>query len=164
MIIWNIFNPKGVQFMQFLAVFMILGIGADDVFVLNDAFQQAKAALRSGGRAAPVASIFRLAYRRAFSAMFATTATTGLSFLFGITNAVPAIRDFCVFAAIIVLCDFLLCVTFFASSVVFFERFMKGKKFCCGGGDAQPERCCQPGCCFGGLRLVWNKATKKNAS
>jgi preprotein translocase subunit SecF len=162
-LIWSIFNPKGVQFMQLLAVFMILGIGADDVFVLNDAWQQAKAALLEEGKnegAASVSRIFRFAYRRAFSAMLATTATTSLAFLFGIMNAVPAIRDFCIFAAIIVICDFLFCITFFAASVAFFERYMKGKKFCCGGGDAEPGKCCQPGCCFGGVRILWTRVAK----
>merc|ERR1719316_2014363 len=44
-LVWKIIMPDGVGFLQFLTIFMILGIGADDVFVLLDAWKQARFAL-----------------------------------------------------------------------------------------------------------------------
>jgi len=43
LILWYLVDGgKGVQFLQFLTMFMILGIGADDVFVFVDAWNQNK--------------------------------------------------------------------------------------------------------------------------
>merc|ERR1719324_1106307 len=68
---WCMYDTNGLQFLQVLAVFMILGIGADDCFVLMDAWKQAKHELDQGGQEASVVDIFVTAYRRAFFAMFA---------------------------------------------------------------------------------------------
>jgi predicted RND superfamily exporter protein len=159
-IMWAAIDSRGMQFMQFLAIFMILGIGADDVFVLYDAWTQAKQELEADGSKPEVHQIFIMAYRRAFSAMFTTTATTAWAFLFGILNPIPSISSFCVFAAMVVIFDFLWCITLTASAIAFFERFMRGHKFACFGDKPEPGTCCQPGCCWGCMRIIWQKVTK----
>merc|ERR1719388_565655 len=85
---WCMYDTNGLQFLQVLAVFMILGIGADDCFVLMDAWKQAKHELDQGGQEASVVDFF---------AMFATTMTTAVAFLLGITSPVGFIRDFSIF-------------------------------------------------------------------
>lgn len=153
-LVWSFINQQGVQFLQFLAVFMILGIGADDTFVLNDAYKQAKHELAEVGDVSHL-NVFCLAYRRAFSAMLATTLTTALAFFFGILNPIPAIADFCIFACIIVIWDFLFCITMFAACVAFNGRYLEGNRCLCCGGKPEPGTCCQPGCCWGGTRILW---------
>jgi len=150
-LVWNLVNPDGVSFLQFLSIFMILGIGADDVFVLLDAWKQAR--LATEGKGDPD-QVFAMAYRRAFSAMLTTTTTTGAAFCFGAFSPIPLVSHFCLFAAIVVIFDFIWCITFFASSLRVFERFFMGRSCCCGGASRPAGRCGGPGCCWGGLRVV----------
>jgi len=155
--IWDsLINQQGVQFLQLIAVFMILGIGADTIFVLNDTFKQVKHELQ-GVPGITRIHIFSVTYRRAVSAMLATTMTTSLAFFFGIFNPIPVIADFCIFACIIVISNFLYCITFGAACVAFQDRFMAGHLCCCCGGAPAPGSCGSPGCCFGGTRKVFRK-------
>eukprot|EP00927_Polykrikos_kofoidii_P029474 TRINITY_DN2548_c0_g2_i3.p1 TRINITY_DN2548_c0_g2~~TRINITY_DN2548_c0_g2_i3.p1 ORF type:complete len:1131 (-),score=131.89 TRINITY_DN2548_c0_g2_i3:175-3567(-) len=159
-IIWSWIDDSGVTFVQALAVFMMLGIGADDVFVLFDAWRQAKDSTGAAeGETANVCDIFVVAYRRSFSAMLATTATTSIAFVTGVTIQIPVIRDFCIFAAIIVTVDFVLCITLFAAGVAFWERYMHGHSWGCCGSKPERGAFCQDGCCFGLTRMCWQKVT-----
>ncbi|CAK0901789.1 unnamed protein product [Prorocentrum cordatum] len=150
-LVWKFIRPDGVGFLQFLTIFMILGIGADDIFVLVDAWKQAPVALDGMGT---TADTFALGYRRAFSAMLTTTATTGAAFFFGAFNPVPAVSHFCLFACIVVVFDFLWCVSFFASSLCVYERFFMGHPCLCFGPQKPAGSCGGPGCCWGGFRRL----------
>jgi len=153
-LLWKFISPDGVSQLQFLSIFMILGIGADDVFVLLDAWKQARVALDGSGTPPQV---FAMAYRRAFSAMLTTTSTTCAAFIFGSFSEIPAVSSFCLFAGIVVIFDFLWCIAFFASSIPVYERFFMGKSCCCVGAPRAPGSCCGPGCCWGGLRALRSK-------
>eukprot|EP00927_Polykrikos_kofoidii_P029472 TRINITY_DN2548_c0_g2_i1.p1 TRINITY_DN2548_c0_g2~~TRINITY_DN2548_c0_g2_i1.p1 ORF type:complete len:1153 (-),score=132.17 TRINITY_DN2548_c0_g2_i1:175-3291(-) len=159
-IIWSWINDGGVTVIQLIAVFLILGIGADDIFVLFDAWRQAKDSTGAAeGETANVCDIFVVAYRRSFSAMLATTATTSIAFVTGVTIQIPVIRDFCIFAAVLVAFDFVMCITLFAAGVAFWERYMHGHRWGCCGSKAERDTFCQDGCCFGLTRMGWQKLT-----
>jgi predicted RND superfamily exporter protein len=151
MLAWHFINGNGITSLQFLVIYMILGIGADDVFVLLDAWKQARCAL---GKEASTTQVFALGYRRAFSAMLTTTFTTGAAFLFGAFSPIPMVAHFCVFAALVVIFDYIWCVSFFASAVCVYERYFEGHTCCC-MGTAVPGKCGGPGCCWGGIRVMW---------
>eukprot|EP00927_Polykrikos_kofoidii_P053775 TRINITY_DN48336_c0_g1_i1.p1 TRINITY_DN48336_c0_g1~~TRINITY_DN48336_c0_g1_i1.p1 ORF type:complete len:1250 (+),score=207.73 TRINITY_DN48336_c0_g1_i1:128-3751(+) len=153
--IWEFINGGGVTFMQLLAIFMILGIGADDVFVFVDAWKQVRSELTD---TFPRLTIFVIAYRRARGAMAATTFTTCAAFLFGATVKIAGVRSFCIFGALVVFFDYLWCITLFCASVPFFERYFEGYVFtsCC-RTKTSPGVCCQGGFCWGLLRIVWRK-------
>ena len=88
--------------LQVLAVYVILGIGADDIFVLYDAFQQAP---RRHGPAARL----EWALKRAVSAMTTTSFTTGAAFVMSALSPITNIKVFGIFASLLVLVNFLLC-------------------------------------------------------
>jgi hypothetical protein len=153
-----------IAFLQIMVIYIILGIGADDVFVFHDAWEQSRfqnfalgpdAKPRGGGSCGDLLlKRFAWTYRRAFNAMFVTTATTMGSFLCGAMSPIPFVRDFCVFAAIVVLVDYLFCVSFFASATMVNERFFKHSLCCCCGPEQAKGKCCGPGVCFGCVRSV----------
>ena len=86
--------------LQVLAVYVILGIGADDIFVLFDAFQQAPTQHGSAYR-------LSWALRRAVSAMTVTSLTTFAAFLVTALSPITNIKVFGIFASVLVLTNFL---------------------------------------------------------
>ncbi|CAE7207680.1 DISP1 [Symbiodinium sp. CCMP2456] len=135
-----------------LVIYMILGIGADDVFILYDAWLQSA---HADGVSHSRTTRFCWAYRRSVGAMLVTTLTTCGSFFIGATSPLPLVQSFCIFAAVVVLVDYLFCISFFASAVLVYEDWMKGVGYCCsccGIPLREPGTCLGPGCCFGGLR------------
>mmetsp|Transcript_34054 Transcript_34054/g.77651 ORF Transcript_34054/g.77651 Transcript_34054/m.77651 type:complete len:1269 (+) Transcript_34054:62-3868(+) len=160
-LIWYFINSDGITSMQTLCLFMILGIGADDVFVMFDAWKQYCAAHADTG--ASRVAVFATAYRRALGAMAATTFTTAAAFFFGMFSRIDAIKNFCIFAAVVVVFDFLWCITLLAASVAFYERYVQGRRVCFGKNEAKPGECCQAGFCFGGVRLLWRKLLRTPA-
>lgn len=77
------------------------------------------------------------------------------SFFIGATSPLPLVQSFCIFAAVVVLVDYLFCISFFASAVLVYEEWIKGFGYCfrcCGIELREAGTCLGPGCCFGGLR------------
>jgi len=144
MSLWTVICRQQIQFFQMLTVYMILGIGADDAFILNDAWIQAPF---MGGEEVEGHWTWRFAwaYKRSFKAMAITTATTCGSFLIGACSPLPQVRDFCIFAAIVVFVDWVFCETFFASALVLNDRYLA-----CGRRKGE---CMGPGCCCGLCRV-----------
>eukprot|EP00928_Gymnodinium_smaydae_P032963 TRINITY_DN23744_c0_g2_i3.p1 TRINITY_DN23744_c0_g2~~TRINITY_DN23744_c0_g2_i3.p1 ORF type:complete len:1014 (+),score=160.44 TRINITY_DN23744_c0_g2_i3:2369-5410(+) len=153
--LWTVILQQRITGLQFLVVFMILGIGADDVFIVYDAWQQSAHAGKEVTR--HWVTRFAWAYRRSFSAMLVTTSTTCGSFVIGATSPLPSVQSFCIFAAVVVFVDWLFCITFFASSLVVYEKHFKGIACCCrccGMESAAPGKVCGPGCCWGVPRAI----------
>eukprot|EP00945_MAST-04E_sp_MAST-4E-sp1_P000986 g986.t1 len=95
--------------LQVLAVYVILGIGADDIFVLYDAFMQAPS--EGGVDGFTLAHRISWAMRRAVSAMSATSITTFFAFVVTAVSPVINIRCFGMFAGLMVIFNFLLSIT-----------------------------------------------------
>eukprot|EP00929_Paragymnodinium_shiwhaense_P047960 TRINITY_DN2431_c0_g1_i1.p1 TRINITY_DN2431_c0_g1~~TRINITY_DN2431_c0_g1_i1.p1 ORF type:complete len:1248 (-),score=317.11 TRINITY_DN2431_c0_g1_i1:185-3928(-) len=165
--LWTVILQQQITFLQMLVLYMILGIGADDVFVLYDAWQQSK--VQPENISGSFSTRFAWAYRRAFWAMAVTTSTTCGSFVIGATSPLPQVRDFCIFAAVVVLVDYIFCITFFASAIVVYEKHFVGvacnfgcccpsicSKFC-QVSLREPGRCFGPGMCWGCCRMTCTK-------
>jgi len=171
MCLWTVVMRQKISSLQPLVVYMILGIGADDVFIVYDAWQQS--ALQGPEVSGHWSSRFAWAYRRSFSAMMVTTATTCGSFVIGAFSPLPSVSDFCFFAGVVVFVDWIFCITFFASALVVYERFFKGSACCCricGMKAPQPGKCLGPGCCWGCCRAMitrggtdWSKMSKPSS-
>lgn len=152
MCLWVLILRQKIFWYQMLVIYMILGIGADDVFILYDAWLQSA---HTEGVSHSRTTRFCWAYRRSVGAMLVTTLTTCGSFFIGATSPLPLVQSFCIFAAVVVLVDYLFCISFFASAVLVYEEWMKGVGYCCrccGIPLREPGTCLGPGCCFGGLR------------
>ena len=78
------------------AVFVVLGIGADDIFIITDAFKQSFALLPT---ITTLDQRMSWVLRRAVPAMGITSVTTAAAFAANGITAVPAIRMFGFFSA-----------------------------------------------------------------
>ena len=114
-----------IQIMQQLVIFVMLGIGADDVFVYTDAWNQSKDLI-------PVSPLddadsivqkrVAFAYRRAFTAIFNTSFTTAAAFLSTAISGLIPISTFGIFAALCVIMNFALVLTVTPAIVVIHHR------------------------------------------
>jgi predicted RND superfamily exporter protein len=115
-----VFQIKLFGVLQVAGIFIILGIGADDVFILTDALKQVKSSKFMSREER---------FARAFSSSFTTMLTTSMttSFAFGMTIFinVPTIRFMGVFAMIMVLCNFIMVCTVYLSCLVLWDKYIK---------------------------------------
>jgi predicted RND superfamily exporter protein len=140
---WGCFNQKYLGFLTVMMIFVILGIGADDVFVLVDAWKQSGL---QPGIGDDLQVRFCYAYRRARDAMMVTTMTTFFGFFAAGLSNVPSVSGFGYFAALVVFWDYIMCITFFASLVVVYHKYFERKNACC--TPCCPGRCAgHMGCC-----------------
>ena len=118
--------------------FLLLGIGVDDMFVIVNAYdnevsrdpvERMAQSLRSSGMSITVTSL-----------------TDVVAFLIGSSTSLPALRNFCFYAAFGIFFDYLYQVTFFTAFLSLDERRKANNKgdcfFCL---DCPPQACCQ--CC-----------------
>lgn len=97
--------------LSLLAVFILLGVGIDDAFIINDAFERT-----SKGKA--VEERLADALEEVGPSVCLTSATDMIAFSVGISYTIEAVRYFCITAAIAVFVVFLLQVTWFAALLV----------------------------------------------
>ena len=119
----GVFRVTYFSSMNMLSIFIVLGIAADDVFVLFDAWRQSekvdKRILCNTSR--------RMAYtwRRAFKAVFVTSSTTAVGFFANAFSPLMPIKAFGIFVGIIVPMNFLLVVLIFPAAVILYDERIK---------------------------------------
>jgi len=109
-----------------MAMFVVLGIGADDVFIVVDTWKRSGASLTDGGMGAGFDVAQRAAWvlAHAAPAMAVTSATTISAFMTSVISTVPVIQQFGVFAALVVFFNYMLVCTFFLGVVVLVDTKM----------------------------------------
>ena len=85
---------------------------------------------------------FSWTYTRAAGAMLTTTATTAVCLFISGLSKFPMVKAFGLFNMFIVICDFILVISFFAAAVVCLERLAVSK---CAPGKNWEFSCCYPG-------------------
>lgn len=104
------------------SIFMVLGIGADDNFVLFDAWHQAQTDVPAVDDANET-TLRRLlyAFARTMDAVFSTSLTTALAFLcMGLSPIMP-VRTFGIFAAMVVICNYIMVLTLIPTCMILCE-------------------------------------------
>lgn len=119
-----LFQNDQLSVLSVLSLFLLAGIGADDIFVFLDAWKQAP------GYIPGIDGVHRLSwsYRRSVTAMLWTSLTTGAAFLANGISIIPAIADFGVFMCIIVVANYALVITFFPALVVIWFKWFGEKQ------------------------------------
>ena len=112
-----------------LTVFIILGIGADDVFVFFDTWKESRQYKYKS-----LAHRMSDVYRKASLAMLFTSVTTAMAFIVSATSPFVVISSFGVFAGILVVVNYLSVVIFFPTVVITYHLYWEKYKCCC---------CCQ---------------------
>jgi protein dispatched 1 len=108
---------------QILSVFVVLGVGADDVFVFFDAFKQsAYEPYEVSGT-----TLTRVLYtaRRASKAIFVTSLTTAVAFAATAMSKVMPISAFGALSAIMIFVLFAVNVLFFPPALVLYDRWVR---------------------------------------
>jgi hypothetical protein len=120
-----------VTYLMYNGVFIILGIGCDDIFVLMDAWKQSAMHPSREVRESLLLR-FTWAYNRAASAMLATSVTTCAAFVACAVSPIWDIQCFGVVSAVMVFADYLLVITFLPAACIVRERYFPQRcKDCC---------------------------------
>ena len=101
--------------MHILTIFLVLGVGADDVFVLNDAWKQSKTAVHraaSDSKMDFLTNRMFYAYKRTASAVFNTSFTTAMAFVSTGISPMMSISTFGWFASVCICVNYLFVITF----------------------------------------------------
>lgn len=109
-----------------LSLFIILGIGADDVFVFFDIWKQS--ALH---RYQSLAHRLSDCYHRAALAMLYTSLTTAVAFIVSATSPFLAVYTFGIFSGILVVVNYLSVIIYFPCVVIMYHLYFERYKCCC---------------------------------
>lgn len=134
-----ILGIRWMSFYAYLSLYIILAIGADDVFVFMDAWKQS---FYMGAEInASLQMRMAYTYRRAGLAMLITSFTTAFAFFFAaITAPIAQIQATCIFAGFVILVDYIMVMTWFTGFVVIYHNYFEMKPgMCCA--------CCDPRGC-----------------
>ncbi|XP_002736516.1 protein dispatched homolog 1-like [Saccoglossus kowalevskii] len=109
-----------------LAIFIILGIGADDLFVFMDTWRATEFVEYPGLE-------YRLsdAYRRATGSMLVTSLTTSIAFFVNAVSPLLGVSTFGIFAGILVLVNYITVIIFFPTVVITYHLFWRDFLWCC---------------------------------
>lgn len=122
--------------------FILIGIGVDDMFVLCGALDRCPKHLSLEDRVAYM-------MKTAGTSITLTSVTDAVAFALGTTTSFPALKYFCIYAAIGVVLDFFFQITFFCAALVWDEQRIMSKErdcFCCVMCYAKPDGNCK--CCW----------------
>ncbi|XP_054839470.1 protein dispatched homolog 1 isoform X2 [Eublepharis macularius] len=115
-----VFNFEFFPFMNLTALIILVGIGADDAFVLCDVWSYTKFD-KSHAETSETVSI---TLQHAALSMFVTSFTTAAAFYANYVNNITAIRCFGVYAGTAILVNYVLMVTWLPAVVVLHERYL----------------------------------------
>lgn len=124
-----------------LTIFLVLGIGADDVFVFVDGWRQAGVIMeerRIDDRALYLHGRMTIAYKRTLEAVFDTSFTTMVAFLATAISPIMPVATFGIFAATAILVNYIFVITFIPAAVVVQTVYLE-KSCCQNQGSVQDE-------------------------
>jgi hypothetical protein len=121
-----VFDYRYIGIFHVLSIFIILGIGADDIFVFMDTWKQSK-----GKNYKSLAHRLSDVYRHAAKAMFITSFTTIVAFVSNVSSPLLAISSFGLFSAVLVTVNYLSVILFFPTVVIVHYVSRRGQCCCC---------------------------------
>ncbi|XP_004627006.1 protein dispatched homolog 1 isoform X2 [Octodon degus] len=121
-----VFSFEFFPFMNLTALIILVGIGADDAFVLCDVWTYTKCDKPHAETAETVST----ALQHAALSMFVTSFTTAAAFYANYVSKITAIRCFGVYAGTAILVNYILMVTWLPAAVVLHERYLLNSFSC----------------------------------
>ncbi|KAM7050367.1 protein dispatched homolog 1 isoform 3-T3 [Molossus nigricans] len=115
-----VFNFEFFPFMNLTALIILVGIGADDAFVLCDVWNYTK----FDKPHAETSETVSITLQHAALSMFVTSFTTAAAFYANYVSNITAIRCFGVYAGTAILVNYVLMVTWLPAAVVLHERYL----------------------------------------
>jgi len=129
--------------MQVMSIYIILGVGADNILVFAETWKQSRAQCEDEGadsgerRSGSLESRLEWTWPRATRAVSITSLITVCSFLLTNFTDVPLVSTFGSFVAIALSWNYLLVITLFPACVVLHERYVVQR-----GRGERAARCC----------------------
>ena len=121
-----IFDYRYIGVFHVLSIFIILGIGSDNIFVFMDTWKQSRFQSFK-----TLAHRLSSVYRRAAKATLITSFTTTVAFLSNVQSPLLAISSFGLFSAILVIVNYLSVILFFPTVIILHHTSRSGR-CCCG--------------------------------
>jgi len=107
--------------LNFVSLYLLLGIGCDDIFIFTDALKQSPSKWTFERR-------LGWAFSRAAYTMATTTTTTGFAFLMLAISEIPIIRYFGIYTALLLFVNlFMVCTLYTCALVLWHDHFDGGK-------------------------------------
>ena len=124
-----VLQQASVSTFSLLSLYLILAIGADDVFLSIDVFNESRKYAKFG-----LGPRLSHAWTHSASAMLVTSITTIVSLLANASSAFPALSSFGFLAASLVFANYILVIIFFPAVLTFFATVIVPSRFsfCCG--------------------------------
>ncbi|XP_075060403.1 protein dispatched homolog 1 isoform X2 [Mixophyes fleayi] len=129
-----VFNFEFFPFMNLTALIILVGIGADDAFVLCDVWNYTK----FDKPHAETSETVSITLQHAALSMFVTSFTTSAAFYANYVSNITAIRCFGVYAGTAILVNYVLMVTWLPAVVVLHERYLLNIFTCFKGPQQRP--------------------------
>ncbi|CAJ1378475.1 unnamed protein product [Effrenium voratum] len=132
----GVFRVLYFEFLHILVVYLVLGIGADDIFVFKDTFchiVKAEYPFLAGGRLSEDQEIkvLSLTYQRAGVAIFNTSFTTAAAFTSASVSKAMPMRTCGWFAATCIIMVYVLTLTYFPPLLLMWHRRLQSKRCFC---------------------------------
>lgn len=109
--------------LHILLIFLVLGIGADDIFVYTDAWRQSSDELTSEDPKALRLARTHFALSRTAKAVFNTSFTTTVAFLSQLGSELMPIRSLGIYASIVIILNYIFAITFTPVVVLIAEDY-----------------------------------------
>jgi hypothetical protein len=116
-----VLNLPFFPFLNMIGLFVVIGIGADDVFVFMDSWKQSMQVL---GGVAELEDRLAFVLHRAGGSMLVTSLTTSSAFAANTFSPVTSLRCFGLFCAIIIIVDYVLMLCYVPALVVIHETYV----------------------------------------
>ena len=124
-----VFDYRYFGIFHVLSIFIILGIGSDNIFVFMDSWKQSHHSPHKN-----MAMRLTSVYKRAAKATLITSFTTMMAFLSNVQSPLLAISSFGLFSGILIIVNYLSVILFFPTVIMMYHE------------DRQGNCCCFPMC------------------
>ncbi|KAK3708230.1 hypothetical protein RRG08_023639 [Elysia crispata] len=121
-----VFDFRYFGIFHVLSIFIILGIGADNIFVFNDTWRGTAHENHPN-----LAERLSSCYRRASKSMMNTSLTTFAAFMSNFLSPLMGVNTFGIFSATLVMVNFLSAIIFFPSCVMMYHKYWKDWSWPC---------------------------------
>ena len=111
-----------------LVIFLVLGVGADDIFVLNDGWTQTAEIVNREDYKTEVEYLgarMQIAYARTAQAVFNTSFTTSMAFVATAISPIMPISTFGIFAALCIVINYFMVITVTPTFILFHHVHVK---------------------------------------
>ena len=153
-----VFRVPFFSYLNIISFIVVVGVGADDVFVYLDIWRHTKM-MRPD---VDIASWVDTTLKHAALAMFVTSFTTATAFYTNVLSAITALRVFGIFAGTAILMNYVMMITWLPAVIVIHDKYFNR---CCGrrcrrsddddGGGGGNLGCLRK--CFRGVKSIYEK-------